>query len=62
MRAGFILSEVGSGLKKNFSMVLSVVLVTFVSLLAIFSFHLKHLFILVFAFPFAKHLLVLAPR
>ena len=33
MRAGFILSEVGSGLRKNFSMVLSVVLVTFVSLL-----------------------------
>lgn len=33
MRAGFILSEVGSGLKKNFSMVLSVILVTFVSLL-----------------------------
>ena len=30
MRAGFILSEVGSGLRKNFSMVLSVVLVTFV--------------------------------
>ena len=33
MRAGFILSEVCSGLKKNFSMVLSVILVTFVSLL-----------------------------
>ncbi|RAF07109.1 ABC transporter permease, partial [Burkholderia multivorans] len=33
MRASFILSEVGSGLRKNFSMVLSVVLVTFVSLL-----------------------------
>lgn len=33
MRAGFVLSEVWSGLRKNFSMVLSVVLVTFVSLL-----------------------------
>lgn len=33
MRAGFILSEVWSGLRKNVSMVLSVVLVTFVSLL-----------------------------
>lgn len=33
MRAGFILSEVWSGLRKNFSMVLSVILVTFVSLL-----------------------------
>ncbi len=33
MRAGFILSEVVSGLRKNFSMVLSVILVTFVSLL-----------------------------
>lgn len=33
MRAGFILSEVWSGLRRNFSMVISVVLVTFVSLL-----------------------------
>ncbi|WP_413334066.1 permease-like cell division protein FtsX [Brevibacterium sp. GP-SGM9] len=33
MRAGFVLSEVLSGCKKNFSMVLSVILVTFVSLL-----------------------------
>ncbi|WP_309132035.1 permease-like cell division protein FtsX [Brevibacterium sp.] len=33
MRAGFVLSEVASGLRKNFSMVLSVILVTFVSLL-----------------------------
>lgn len=33
MRSGFIVSEVLSGLRKNFSMVLSVILVTFVSLL-----------------------------
>src|SRR5699024_10009090 len=33
MRAGFILSEVWSGLRRNVSMVVSVVLVTFVSLL-----------------------------
>lgn len=33
MRGGFIVSEVWSGLRKNFSMVLSVILVTFVSLL-----------------------------
>src|ERR1700712_4023368 len=32
MRFGLIMSEVGSGLRRNFSMVVSVVLVTFISL------------------------------
>ena len=32
MRLAFILSEIGSGLRRNMSMVVSVILVTFVSL------------------------------
>lgn len=32
MRLGLVLSEVGQGLRRNFSMVVSIVLVTFLSL------------------------------
>ncbi len=32
MRLGFVLREVGTGLSRNFSMVVSIILVTFISL------------------------------